>query len=317
MMNNILVTGCTGFIGRAVISSLQINNKVNRVIASVRDQTDLLPEGVQQVQCGDLSTSFDWHAVLSRIDVVIHCAARVHIMNDSVVEPLAEYRKINTAGTLNLARQSAEAGVKRFIFISSVKVNGETNKLGEPFKPEDNFVPDDPYGLSKYETEQGLLVLAEETGLEVVIIRPPLVYGPYVKGNFSSMINWVNRGVPLPFGAIHNKRSLVALDNLVGFIVHCIEHPKAANEVFLISDGEDVSTTELLQKVAKAFGKQSLLVPVPTWLMAFVATLIGKENMTNKLFNSLQVDNSKACDLLGWKPVITMAEQLKKIADAP
>ncbi len=226
-----------------------------------------------------------------------------------------EFRIVNVEGTLNLARQASNTGVKRFVFISSLKVNGENTQLGHAFSPNDNFVPKDPYALSKYEAEHGLLALAEETGMEVVIIRPPLVYGPHVKANFASMIKWVNRGVPFPFGMINNKRSLIALDNLVSFIIYCIDHPKASNEVFLVSDGEDVSTTELLQKIAKAFGKRSLLIPVPVWLMSFVAKLVGKADMANRLFGSLQVDSSKARELLGWVPEITMDKQLKKIAD--
>ena len=161
-----------------------------------------------------------------------------------------------------------------------------------------------------------MLALAQKTGMEVVIVRPPLVYGPGVRANFASMLKWINKGVPLPFGTVHNQRSLVALDNLVSFIIHCIDHPKAANEAFLISDSEDVSTTELLRKVANAFGKKPMLLPIPVWLMSFVAKLVGKGDVANRLFGSLQVDSSKARDLLGWQPVITMDEQLKKTADA-
>jgi len=258
----------------------------------------------------------DWRGSMSDGDVVIHLAARVHIMNDDSTDPLSEFRKVNTEGTLNLARQASESGVKRFIYLSSIKVNGESTKAGESFSPDDEFISDDPYGLSKYEAEQDLLALAAETGMEVVIIRPPLVYGPGVKANFSSMMKWVNKGVPLPFGAVHNKRSLVALDNLVDFIIHCISHPKAANEVFLISDGYDVSTTELLQKVAKAFGKRAFLIPVPVSLMKFAARLLGKGDVSDRLFGSLQVDSSKVLELLGWKPVITMDDELKITAEA-
>jgi len=249
---------------------------------------------------------------LKSVDVVIHTVARVHVMNDSGNDLLADFRKVNTDATLNLAKQALRAGVKRFIFISSVKVNGEMTECGEPFQPDNSFVPTNPYGLSKYEAEQGLLALAKETGIEVVIIRPPLVYGPGVRANFATMMCWVDKGVPLPFGAIHNQRSLVALDNLVSFIIYCTDHPKAANEVFLISDGKDVSTTELLQKVAKALGKKAWLIPVPVSWMTFIAKLMGKDDVVNRLFGSLQVDSSKARELLGWQPVITMDEQLKK-----
>ncbi len=307
---SMLVTGSTGFVGSRLCEvTTQYGWSVSRAVRHIYGMRD-------EVVVGDMGDKTDWSEALKNIKVVIHLAARVHIMNDSAGDPLAEFRKVNTEGTLNLARQAAIAGIKRFIFISSIKVNGEMTSADQLFQSNDNYLPTDPYGLSKYEAEQGLLAIAQETGMEVVIIRPPLVYGPGVKANFLSMMRWINKGVPLPFGAIHNKRTFVALDNLVSFIIHCIDHPKAANEVFLISDGEDVSTTTLLRKVAKAFGKKAWLLPVPVWLMTMAAKVIGKADVVNRLFGSLQVDSSKARDLLGWKPVITMDEQLKKIADA-
>jgi nucleoside-diphosphate-sugar epimerase len=309
----VALSGCTGFIGSTVMKTL-IENNIEGVLLARQPVLDSGRFSTFTISSIDGQTNYK--DCFEGIECVIHSAARVHVMNDFSTDPLTAFRETNTYGTLNLARQAAATGVKRFIFVSSVKVNGEMTKWNKPFNSDDDFVPDDPYGLSKYEAEQGLLALAEETGMEVVIIRSPLVYGAGVGANFAYLIKWVNRGVPSPFGAIHNKRSLVALDNLVSFIVHCIDHPKAANEVFLISDGEDVSTTELLQEVAKAFGKRSLLIPVPVWLLTLAAKLIGKEDMANRLFSSLQVDSSKARDLLGWKPVITMDEQLKKIADA-
>jgi len=313
----LLVTGATGFVGNVVVKQLLANNV--DVIASVRTDNSVLPSGAQQFVTGDFGEPINWLLALINVDVVIHTAARVHIMDDSSADPLTEFRKVNVEGTLNLARQAAGAGVRRFVFISSIKVNGEMTDLEYPFTPDDDYIPTDPYGLSKYEAEQGLLELAKNTEMEVVIIRPPLVYGPGVKANFASMMKWMNKAVPLPFGAIHNKRSLVALDNLVSFIIHCADYkntPQAANKVFLISDGEDVSTTELLQKVAKAFGKKALLLPVPVRLMTLAAKLLGKGDVANRLFGSLQVDSSKARELLGWKPIITMDEQLKKAADA-
>ena len=235
-------------------------------------------------------------------------------MHDTSSEPLAEFRKVNTAGTLNLAIQAAEAGVKRFIFISTIKVNGELTARDSAFQVELTAPPVDPYALSKYEAEHGLMSLTQSTGMQVVIIRPPLVYGPGVKANFATIINWLARGVPLPLGAIHNERSLIALDNLLSFIMLCITHPKAGNEIFLISDREDVSTTQLLQKIARALHKKILLVPVSVSGMRFIAKLLGKQDMANRLFTSLQIDSSKATDLLGWQPVISMEEQLRKIA---
>ena len=310
----ILVTGSTGFVGQAVIAGLL--NAAYDVRACSRQYDAISRSGVHSFQTGDLSENTDWHQALQNVNVVIHLAARVHMMSDSVIEPLTEFRKINTVATLNLARQAAEIGVKRFVFLSSIKVNGEETNSESKFKPDDDFIPTDPYAISKYEAEQGLLALAKETGMEVVIIRPPLVYGPNVKANFVSMMKWVMKGIPLPFGAVRNQSSLVALDNLVYFIIRCIDNPKAANEVFLISDGEDVSTTELLQKVAGAFGKKPFLIPIPVSLMSFVARLIGKVDMADRLFGSLQIDNSKAKELLNWQPIITMDQQLIKTADA-
>jgi nucleoside-diphosphate-sugar epimerase len=219
--------------------------------------------------------------------------------------------------TLALAELAADEGVKRFVFLSSIGVNGNNSVM--PFSEKDTPNPQEPYAISKYEAEQGLLVLAKKTGMQVVIIRPPLVYGPNAPGNFGTLVNWLRRAVPLPLGAINNKRSFVALDNLVSFIALCADRtrsPKAANQVFLISDGEDVSTTQLLSKVADALGKKRWLLPVPVGLMSFVARLIGKGDVANRLFGSLQVDSSKARDLLGWQPVITMDEQLHQTVAA-
>jgi UDP-glucose 4-epimerase len=306
----ILLTGGTGFLGGALLDVL-VNKKI-RCLGRLKP----LKLPASSFYQSEINAGSDFTAAVQDTNLLIHCAARVHIMADSSLNLLEEFREVNTYGTLNLAQQAAEAGVKRFIFISSIKVNGESTKLGVPFRPDDTPDLEDPYGLSKYEAEVGLRKIAKNTGMEVVIIRPPLVYGPNVKANFASMMKWINKGVPLPFGAIYNKRSLVALDNLVSFIIHCIDHPKAANEVFLISDGEDVSTTQLLQKVARVLGKKPSLIPVPVSWMMFAARLVSKGDVATRLFGSLQVDSTKARDLLGWKPVITMDEQLKKTADA-
>jgi nucleoside-diphosphate-sugar epimerase len=225
--------------------------------------------------------------------VVVHTAVRVHVMSNDASNPLSEFRKVNSDATLVLAHLAAESGVKRFVFVSSIKVNGEMTRLGHLLTPDDVHVPDDPYGLSKYEAERGLLALAQETGMEVVIIPPPLVYGPGVKANFSSMMQWMGKPVLLLFGAIHNRRSLVVLDNLVSFISLCADRkksPQAANQVFLISDSEDVSTTQLLRKVGQALNLQSpssmkaWIVPVPVSTMTFFAKLLGKGDMANRLF---------------------------------
>lgn len=271
--------------------------------------------GVEVVRVGDLIPESDWKDALNGVDSVIHLAARVHVMRDEASDPLAEFLRVNVEGTLNLARQAAFAGVRRFIFVSSVKVNGESTVLGKPFFADDSPEPQDPYGISKLEAEKGLRKLASSTGMEVVIIRPPLVYGPGVKANFASMMSWLQRGIPLPLGAIHNKRSFVALDNLVDFIVTCLAHPAAANQTFLVSDGEDLSTTALLQRMGRALGKPARLMPVPAGLMVVAANLLGKGDVPQRLFGSLQVDSSKARHLLGWKPVVTVNEELQKTAD--
>jgi nucleoside-diphosphate-sugar epimerase len=293
------------------------------VVGMVRLIKDFYISTAVEFRLGEVGSLNKTDLNLNDIDVIIHTAGRAHIMNDSSSNPLEEFRRVNTGGTLDLARLAADSGVKRFVFLSSIKVNGEMTRPGHPLTPDDVPVPDDPYGLSKYEAEQGLLALAQEKGMEVVIIRPPLVYGPGVKANFSSMMKWMGKPVLLPFGAIHNQRSLVALDNLVSFISLCADReksPQAANQVFLISDGEDVSTTQLLRKVAQALNPQSpagikaWLVPVPVSIMTFFAKLLGKGAVANRLFGSLQVDSSKARDLLGWEPVITMDEQLAKMA---
>ncbi len=233
-------------------------------------------------------------------------------MEDQSAFPLREFRKINVDGTLKLARQAAQEDVRRFVFISSIKVNGEGTSSGHPYRADDAPSPSDPYGISKLEAEEGLLALAKETGMEVVIIRPVLVYGPGVKGNFSSMIKLIENGLPLPLGAIHNKRSLIGIDNLVDLIIHCIDHPAAANQVFLAGDGEDLSTTELLRGVANAIGKPARLIPVPAGLLQLAATLLGQKAMAQRLLGSLQVDISKTCELLDWKPPYTVEEGLRR-----
>ena len=306
---NILLTGATGFLGSRLATVLHSKPDVN-LSAAVRRHIELPAARIVEVQSLDAYT--DWSTARTGQQVVIHAAARAHIMKDEVADPLAEYRRVNVDGTLNLARQAAAAGVRRFIFISSIKVNGEQTPSGQPFTADDTPAPEDAYGMSKWEAEQGLQQLASETGMEVVIIRPPLVYGPGVKGNFASMIKLVANGLPLPLGAIHNKRSLVALDNLVDLIITCIDHPAAANQVFLAGDGQDLSTTELLRGVARAMGKPSGLIPVPSSLLMLGATLLGKKAVAQRLLGSLQVDIYKARKLLGWEPPISVEEGLRR-----
>jgi nucleoside-diphosphate-sugar epimerase len=305
----LLITGADGYIGSELSCCLEELGKYSLIKLS---RTPSLLKNL--ILSPELSTNGDWERVLADVSVIVHLAGRAHMLNDNVLNPLTEFRRVNMEGTLNLAKQAIKQGVKRFVFISSLGVNGNNNK--QPFIELDTPNPQEPYAISKLEAERGLLALAKESSLEVVIIRPPLVYGSNAPGNFGSLVKWANKRIPLPFGAIRNQRSFIALDNLVSFIIHCIDHPKAANEVFLISDGEDVSTTQLLKKVTKSFGKRAFLLPIPVSWMTFSAKMIGKADVANRLFGSLQVDSSKARDLLGWKPVVTMDEQLKKIADA-
>jgi nucleoside-diphosphate-sugar epimerase len=305
----VLVSGANGFVGESLC--IELLRQGQAVRAAVRFAKVLIANN-ETVSIGEINGETDWTDALSGVKVVIHLAARVHVMDDTTHDPLAEFRKVNVEGTLNLARQASKAGVQRFIFISSIKVNGEGTLLGHPYTAEDQPAPIDPYGISKREAEDALRQLADETGMEVVIIRPPLVYGPGVKANFYSMMRWLEKGVPLPLGAIHNKRSFIALDNLIDLIITCIAHPAAANQTFLAGDGEDLSTTELLQRLGNALGKPARLLPIPAWLLNIGAMLLGKHDVAQRLCNSLQVDISKTCELLGWHPPVSMDDALKK-----
>jgi len=246
---------------------------------------------------------------------MVHCASRVHIMKDPSANPLEEFRRVNVQGTANLARQAAVAGVRRLVFVSSVKVNGEQTAQGSTFTADDACAPEDPYGISKHEAEQALRQIAAETGMEVVIIRPPLVYGPGVKANFAAMVRWLARGVPLPLGAVtHNRRSLVALDNLVDLITLCLTHPAAANQTFMVSDGEDLSTADMLRRMGNALGRPARLLPVPVGVLKLGAQLVGKPDVFQRLCGSLQVDIAKTRELLGWQPPVSVDEGFRRVA---
>jgi len=308
----ILLTGASGFVGRAVLSSLKQHRSVRAVLRQLN--TDL-PNDVDVFQAS-LSSNQDWFNAFSEVSAIIHCAARVHVMNDQSVNPLAEFRHVNVDGTLHLARQAAKAGVKRFVFLSSIKVNGEHTLQNQAFFADQLPAPLDPYGVSKREAEDGLRALAKETGMEVVIIRPPLVYGPGVKANFRAMMKALWRGLPLPLGSVvENRRSLVALDNLVDLIVTCIDHPAAANQTFLVSDGEDLSTAGLLQRMGDALGRPARLIPVPPMLLMVGAKIIGRSGVAQRLCGSLQVDISKTRELLDWSPPVSVGEALRKTAE--
>ena len=263
-----------------------------------------------------VSPAEDWSEALTRVSTVVHCAGRVHIMTEQATDPLREFRQINVDGTLNLARQAAEAGIRRFVFLSSIKVNGESTNSGCPFTADQQPEPGDPYGVSKMEAELALRSLTSHTGMEVVIIRPPLVYGPGVKANFLEMMRWLARGFPLPLGAVtQNKRSLVALDNLVDLVETCIDHPAAANQTFLVSDGEDLSTAALLRRLSLALGRPARLMPVPVGLLKLGAGLLGRSAVAQRLCGSLEVDIGKTRELLGWSPPVSVDEGLRRTAE--
>jgi nucleoside-diphosphate-sugar epimerase len=309
-MASILLTGASGFIGAALWKRLFSDGFHKLTTVSRRPIVDM--DSSIKMHVTDFVLQGSLRPILSGVDVVVHAAARAHITKESVDNPLAEFRKVNTDATLNLACQASEAGVRRFIFISSIGVNGTQNV--QPFTEEDFPSPAEPYAISKLEAEEGLLKLAEETEMEVVIIRPPLVYGPNAPGNFGSLVRWVKKGFPIPFGAIKNLRSFVGLENLVDFIITCIDHPAAGNQTFLVADGEDVSTTDLIKRLGHALDKPARFIPIGPKLMALCAAMLGKKSRVEKLFGSLQVDISKAKTLLGWDPPMSLDEGLRFVA---
>lgn len=310
---SILVTGAAGFIGQAVCSDLPARGY--QVLGAVRRQAKAHPSSLVQYKIiGDMQDGTDWSSALLGIDSVIHLAARVHLMSDSAQNPLAEYRRVNVDMTMKLAQQSAAAGVRRFIFISSVKANGENTPFGQPFTADDMPQPSDPYAISKLEAEKLLFQLASETGMEVVVIRPVLVYGPGVKANFFHMMRWLQKGVPLPLKALDNRRSLLAIDNLVDLIATCLHHPAAANQIFLASDGEDMSISSLLQRTGVALGKSARLISVPVMVLKGGARLAGQDAVMQRLCDSLQVDISKTRRVLGWTPPVKVDDALLKTA---
>lgn len=305
-----LVTGANGFIGLRVVEMLERQGVIVRSAVRNLDLTSYPKKNYYAV--GDIGPNTDWSVALKGTSVVIHTAARVHVMRETVQNPLDAFREINVWGTLNLARQASEAGVRRLVYISSIKVNGEATFSGRPFKASDTPVPVDPYSISKFEAEQGLLTIAAQTDMEVTIVRPPLVYGPGVKGNFASIMRILKKGIPLPLGAVdQNKRSMVAIDNLTSLLITCAFHPKAANQIFLVKDGEDLSTAGFFRRLGTAMGVPVRLVPVPEVLLRMAIKMVGRSDIAQRLCGNLQIDDGPTRDLLSWTPVVTVDEGLR------
>lgn len=310
-MTSALITGSNGFIGKALGEDLRARGfGVRHALRSEPVISGFNP--AHSIVVGDIDADTCWQKALASIDVVIHLAARVHVTGNIAASEYAGFQKLNVDGTCNLARQAAKAGVRRFVFISSIKVNGEATLPGKPFTADDIPAPVDAYGKSKWEAERALQAIAEETGLQVVIIRPPIVYGPDVKANFRAMMDCLFWHLPLPLGAVNNRRSILALDNLIDLIAVCVEHPAAANQTFLARDAEDLTTTELLRRIALAMNVKPLLLPVPVSVMTALAGLIGKKSMAQKLCGSLQVDMKNTQKILGWIPPVSTDEALRK-----
>lgn len=309
MSHKVLVTGATGFVGQA-LCTLAVHHGLT-VKAALR-KPGVVSDSIEAVVVGEINEATDWSNALRDVDIVIHLAARVHILQERVGNYFEEFRKVNVAGTEHLARVAAASGVKRFVYVSSIGVNGAQTAPGMLFSEADKPSPHNAYAFSKWEAEQGLLRIADETRLEVAIIRPPLVYGFGAPGNFGALMRAVQRGWPLPLGAVHNRRSLVALDNLVDFILICAIHPQAANQTFLVSDGKDFSTTELVRGMAQAAGLTPRLLPAPVWALQAGASLLGKGDAMRRLCGDLQVDISKARSLLCWMPPVSVEDGLRR-----
>ncbi|MDG9925357.1 MULTISPECIES: NAD-dependent epimerase/dehydratase family protein [unclassified Pseudomonas] len=315
-MMRVLVTGASGFVGGALVRRLITEPEI-QAVAGVREPTRAPGDmACDFLELGNLEDCRLEAQQLQGVQVVVHTAARVHVMRERSADPLAEFQRVNVDGTLSLARAAAAAGVRRFLFVSSIKVNGESTPANSPFRADDLPAPMDSYGISKLEAEQGLFQIARESGMEVVIIRPPLVYGPGVRANFLSMMRWLHRGIPLPLGGIDNRRSLVALDNLVDLLVRCLAHPAAVNQVFLVSDGEDLSTSELLRRLGLALKQSARLWSWATPMLHTLLRITGRDALIQRLYGSLQVDIDKTRTLLDWAPPISSDEALRLTAES-
>jgi nucleoside-diphosphate-sugar epimerase len=312
-MSKILVTGGSGFIGKAICENLKKNNyKIN--ITSRQNIVKNL-NGVKVYNVNKIDINTNWVQALEEVSCVIHCAARTHVLNNNKKNSLSSFRKINVEGTLNLAKQASANGVKRFIFLSSIKVNGERTEKSSIFRYNDTPKPEDSYGISKWEAEKGLWKISKQTGLEVVIIRAPLVYGPGVKGNLRRLIKLIKSRIPLPFSLIENQRSLIGIDNLVDLITHCIEHHKASGNTLLVSDGKDLSTPDLLRYIASSLGLSVSLFPIPLSLLKFFGFLLVRKSEIDRLIGSLRIDNSYTKEILNWTPPISVEEGISRMVE--
>ena len=310
----IAVTGAAGFVGAALCGELYSRGfAVRSVVRSLHSAEPA--SGVEQIAVSNLDAATDWSSALGDVDCVIHCAARAHVMHETEADALAAYRSVNVDGSRRLAEQAAAAGVRRLVYLSSIKVNGEsTDGLPRPFGARNDEVnPEDPYGVSKWEAEQALWAVAASTCLEVVVVRPPLVYGPSVKGNLARLLKLVRLGVPLPFGAVQNQRSLIGLDNLVDLLIRCVDHPAAAGQTLLVSDGEDISTPDLLRYMANALGRSARLLPVSVALLRLVGHALGKQAEIDRLVGSLKIDSGHTRELLNWNPPVSVAEGIRRM----
>jgi len=333
----VAVTGATGFVGHAVVFELVSSGLNVRAAVRTVDSSSPLPvSDITYLALEDVDSHTNWSATLTGVDCVIHCAARAHVMHETDADALAAYRAVNTQGTRRLAEHAVAAGVRRLVFLSSVKVNGETTDgLPRPFGARndgggsppaagpglaasasfarDHVAPEDAYGVSKWEAEQALWEISAKTGLEVVVVRPPLVYGSGAKGNFARLLKLVRSGVPLPLGSVQNKRSLIGLDNLVDLLIRCIDHPAVAGQTFLVSDGEDLSTPDLLRHMAAAMGRSARLFSVPVSLLRLAGSALGKRAEIDRLVGSLQIDSSQIRQVLGWAPPVSVEEGIRRM----
>ena len=313
MMSKILITGGNGFVGKAICEKLKTHNYILNITS--RNNLSQQASGLNVYNVGEIDQKNNWLDALDGVNCVIHCAGKTHVINGSIDNSLFSFRKVNVDGTINLARQAVSCGVKRFIFLSSIKVNGESTEISSMFNYDDIPKPEDSYGISKWEAEKELWKISKQTGLEVIVIRAPLVYGPKVKGNLKRLINLIHLGAPLPFSLIKNKRSMIGIDNLVDVIIRCIFHPTAAKKTFLVSDEEDLSTPDLIKHIAFSMKRSAILFPLPISLLKFFGFILGKKNEINKLIGSLKVDISYTKEILNWEPSLCVKDGIKKMID--